>query len=479
MKTSTIVERYRKWIIQRGTESFPVTENEEGNLEIESKYGLGRVNFYDEDVIELRIDSIREDKTEFFLHFQLTDIKRAQDLYVEMEEAMRKLKDQHVVKILLTCTSGLTTSYYAELLNAAVQTLSLNYSFRAVSFNKIAEEGKGEDLILLAPQVHYARKKVQEMFRNTAVRNIPAQTFGKYDTGSLIELIKGELKEIDENKTPKAIRTQAFFETNKKILTIGYINGGEGIGTEIIYRYYKSGNIECSGEYRSNSVNIEDLIEIIDPMLEKYPEIETIGLSLPGSIEQGVVYLEDHPIHQMNVQKILKEKYHRDVFPFNDANMIVTGIYWLEDRYKSVVLYFLPIGSYRAGCGIVVNGHLIRGRQNVAGEVGYVEKIIQFSKDPELLIETEEGTTELVGKSLISLISSLGPEAIFIYSNKTKDVNQIRDEIKKYIPNEFIPDLVLVNDIREYMMTGTFLRCLWKLDDIKRKTFGLTHNPYQ
>ncbi len=226
-------------------------------------------------------------------------------------------------------------------------------------------------------------------------------------------------------------------------------------------------------------MNIEDLIEIIDPMLEKYPEIETIGLSLPGSIEQGVVYLEDHPIHQMNVQKILKEKYHRDVFPFNDANMIVTGIYWLEDRYKSVVLYFLPIGSYRAGCGIVVNGHLIRGRQNVAGEVGYVEKIIQFSKDPELLIETEEGTTELVGKSLISLISSLGPEAIFIYSNKTKDVNQIRDEIKKYIPNEFIPDLVLVNDIREYMMTGTFLRCLWKLDDIKRKTFGLTHNPYQ
>lgn len=479
MGTSTIVERYRKWIIQRGTESFPVTENEEGNLEIESKYGLGRVNFYDEDVIELRIDSIREEKTEFFLHFQLTDLKRAQDLYVEMEEAMRNLKDKHIVKILLTCTSGLTTSYYAELLNKAVETLSLNYSFRAVSFNKIAEEGKGEDLILLAPQVHYSRKKVQDMFHNIAVRNIPAQTFGKYDTGSLIELIKGELQEIESNQTPKAIRTQAFFETNKKILTIGYINGGEGVDGQIIYRYYKNGNIECSGECNAGKVNIDDLIDIIDPMLEKYPEIETIGLSLPGSIEHGIVYLEDHPIHQMNVGEVLKEKYHRDVFPFNDANMIVTGIYWLEDRYKSVVLYFLPNGSYRAGCGIVVNGHLIRGRQNVAGEVGYVEKIIQFSEDPELLIQTEKGTTELVAKSLISLISSLGPEAIFVYSNMTKNVEEIREEIKKYIPDEFIPDLVLINDIREYMMTGTFLRCIWKLDDIKRKTFGLTHNPYQ
>lgn len=64
--------------------------------------------------------------------------------------------------------------------------------------------------------MHYARKKVQEMFRNTAVRNIPAQTFGKYDTGALIELIKGELIEIEANTTPKAVRTQAFFETNKR-----------------------------------------------------------------------------------------------------------------------------------------------------------------------------------------------------------------------------------------------------------------------
>jgi hypothetical protein len=46
------------------------------------------------------------------------------------------------------------------------------------------------------------------------------------------------------------------------------------------------------------------------------------------------------------------------------------------------------------------------------------------------------------------------------------------------MPEEYIPDLVLVNDIREYMMTGTFLRSIWKLDDIKRQKFGLQHNPY-
>ena len=60
MENSVLIDRYRKWVIQRGTETFPVTENEEGNLEIESKFALGRVNFYEDDIVELRIDMIRD-----------------------------------------------------------------------------------------------------------------------------------------------------------------------------------------------------------------------------------------------------------------------------------------------------------------------------------------------------------------------------------------------------------------------------------
>ena len=47
MENTTLVDYYRKWIIQRGTEAFPITENESGNLEIASIYALGRVNFYE------------------------------------------------------------------------------------------------------------------------------------------------------------------------------------------------------------------------------------------------------------------------------------------------------------------------------------------------------------------------------------------------------------------------------------------------
>lgn len=479
MQVSVDVERYRKWILQRSTESFPVTENEDGNLEIESVYGLGRVNFYDGDIIELRVDTIKENKTEFFLHFQLNNIQKAKDLYIEMEEAMCNLKNNVVTKIVLSCSSALTTSYFAELLNNAAQSMNLKYSFSAVSIDRLEENAKDADMILLAPQVHYARKKIVEKFPNVLVRNIPSQTFGKYDTGELIDVIKGELLERDYSRTPKYERTQSFFQTQKKILTVGYVNGGDGKDSSVVYRYYKNGDIACSGEVKLEGVSVENLEDIIDPLIEKYPEIETIGLSLPGTIEDGVVFLPGHPIHLQNIIDILHEKYHRIILAFNDANMIVTGIYWLEDCYKSLVLYFLPSGEDAAGCGIVVNGHLLRGIQHVAGEVKYTQNVLNLSDTASTLLKSEDGTYELISKSLVTIVATLGPQAIFVHSQKTPDMDRMKELMSHYIDSGFLPDMYYLENVSEYMMTGTFLRCIWRMDDFKRMEFGLTHNPYQ
>lgn len=477
MESSVLVDRYRKWVIQRGTELIRITENDLGNIECETAYAMGYVNFYEGDIIELRIDSIREGKTEFFLHFQLNNLDRAKELYIEMEDALKAMKEDKKVKILLSCTSALTTSYFSELLNKAAETLNLKYEFRAVSFDRLEREGKDNDFILLAPQVHYARKKVQEMFKNVIVLNIPAQTFGKYDTGAIIEMLNGELAELEEKRTPKVVRTQHFFETTKKILTIGYINEGNETNGTVIYRYYKNGNIEESGESVNKRISFETLSEVIEPLLEKYPEIEVIGLGLPGSIENGQVYLPDHPIHNQNIEQLIKEKYHRDVFAFNDANMIVTGIYWLEDRYKSLILYYLPNKCSIAGCGIVVNGHLISGKQHVAGEVKYTQRCLNLSESAEELIKTEKGTEELIVKTVIPMICTVGPEAVFIYSPLTPNMDEIKKEMTDIIAEHYLPNLVPLNDVREYMMTGTFLRCIWRMDDIKRRATGMIHNP--
>lgn len=483
MEESKYIDMFRKWVIQRGTEAYPVTENDEGNLEIESTEGLGRVNFYENNTVELLINTIPGDDVAFFLHFQLeneSDFTRAKDLYYDLEKAMRDMKDNTVKKILLTCSSALTTSYFAEQLNVAAETLGYKYKFRAVSFDHIAESGAKEDAILLAPQVHYARQKVLDLFPNKIVINIPAQTFGSYDTGALITLVKGELDEKDRLETPKVKRTQAFFETNKKILTIGYSYDENNNATyKITSRYYKDGHIQSSDIFYKKNVNHEDMRAIIRECLNCYPEIEIVGIAIPGAIEGGVVTLsEEHPVHQVNIVEILQKEFQKPILLFNDANMIVTGIYWLEDRYKSLIFYYLPYHAAIAGVGVVVNGHMIRGKNHVVGEMKFMQGVLNLQHSPEELAETEEGNLDLISKSLIPMIIGVGPEAIFVYSYKLKDMNKLREEMKKHLDDEFIPDLLPLENVDEYMMTGTFLRCIWKDQDIQRRKFGLTHNPY-
>ena len=58
-------------------------------------------------------------------------------------------------------------------------------------------------------------------------------------------------------------------------------------------------------------------------------------------------------------------------------------------------------------------------------------------------------------------------------------MKKMKAYMQKYVAEKFLPDLYNIEDVSEYMMTGTFLRCIWKIDDIKRMQYGLTHNPYK
>lgn len=138
MEETKWIDMYRKWVLSRSSEEYPITENEKGNLEIKSNEGIGVVNFYDENIVELRINTIPDDEVAFFLHFQLLEednYNHAQDLFYDMETAMRNLKKNRTYHILLSCTSALTTSYFAEVLNEAAEKTGMKYKFRAVSFD--------------------------------------------------------------------------------------------------------------------------------------------------------------------------------------------------------------------------------------------------------------------------------------------------------------------------------------------------------
>jgi hypothetical protein len=92
-------------------------------------------------IVEMRLERSSDGEPVFFLHFALEDEGRASALLDEMGEALRELREHQVTRILLCCTSGITTTFFANRLNEAAGALSLGYEFSALPFESAVRKG--------------------------------------------------------------------------------------------------------------------------------------------------------------------------------------------------------------------------------------------------------------------------------------------------------------------------------------------------
>lgn len=472
MEENDLIKQYRRWILLQDRPECRISANEQGNIELEKKTAMGYVNFYEGAVVELRIDTIREGNTEFFLHFQLLNLDRGKELFHEMLDALDKIERDHQTKILLCCTSGLTTGFFAQKLNEASEAISSDMRFDAVDFGHLLEKGYGYDAVLLAPQVAYQREKVQKALKGALVINIPPAIFGSYDCGGLISLLNHELSLRRLEKTTKSERTARFFETRESILVIAILNETDRF--RYCYRWYDQGNLADAGELERDDLCVEGIHASVQNALKKGDHFKTIGVGIPGTVKDGKLYFPDRGYIGYDLEEEIRDRYQKNVFVFNDTNMVVTGIYWLEDHYRTIVFYYLPVDSITGGAGIVVNGHLVTGRNNIAGETSYLNGLIRFSGPMEELRKSGEGTQELISKTLLPMIISVGPDAIYVKCDDMTDGNQIRKKIGELIPDAYVPDVICLNDVTEFMMTGLFLRCIWKIQNQNRNRNGLS-----
>lgn len=124
------------------------------------------------------------------------------------------------------------------------------------------------------------------------------------------------------------------------------------------------------------------------------------------------------------------------------------------------MLLFQPI-SLGAGAGIIVDGKLISGAHNFAGEVLYLP--LSLSQDKSELNSTPEGALELVSKTILSSMCIVDPQAIILFSDLITDTGELKKEIEKFVPKAFVPEIVKIEDVLEYILLGQMVLCTqWK-----------------
>lgn len=77
---------------------------------------------------------------------------------------------------------------------------------------------------------------------------------------------------------------------------------------------------------------------------------------------------------------------------------------------------------------------------------------------------TPEGAIEWSTKYCLGITSMIAPEAIIIFNRLLSDVNELKDEMVKYMPRDYIPDIIKIESLREYMLLGCIFLGIKEMD---------------
>ncbi len=440
MTDREMYEIYRKWILEQTDPAYRIEEKSEDEIDFATDCAVGHVQFYhlEYEICALTIESEKADEPLFFLHFEIKDLEHAKELFTQMIASLKKAGEDTKVKVLLSCTSGFTTSFFAEKLNGAVQTLGLDYDFSAVPYTNLFEAAMDKDVIMLAPQIGYLLKKAQEVLKDKIIIQIPADVFATYNVTRTVDLIKEELDR--KEKTEEVIEDIHDPEWDSSIAIVAIIRRNRKF--EI---HYRGADLEAPierGVVVKDELDLRDLEDVLDVLFIKHPQIKGVAIVAPGVVFDGRLTLPTVRIFDVDVVGEFTKKYGRTFVLCNDANASAVGYYANHRDCGNLLAYYHPLGNVVGGAGLVINGMPVFGKKDFAGECANYLKTLNFSEDRYDLSRTPEGIVELITKLVLPMICTIGPDTLAVYCDLLTDPEELKESLKKYIPERHLPEIV-------------------------------------
>ena len=465
---SELSKAYHDWILTQELEGCTISEGTDDNLIIESDLVKGWVNFYDiegMEIAELRLERVLDGEPAFFLHFELEDLERAQELFNEMAAALYDMTHREVRHVLLCCTVGMTTTYFANKLNETAQSLGVDYDFTALPIEEAKKNGDKYAAVLLAPQVGHRRKEVAAMLPDTLVIEIPGKIFGAYDANAALRLVVDALSGSRISSDPRRLEISRDYDKTKRVLALSYIRREDE--PTLSYRILDHGEIAASGMLIRRMVDtttLKDLAATLRVQGWKMDEFDAIGMAVPGVVHDGVVVSQrDGQETTYELRTALEEMWETTAFVDYNATAAAVGCYVTQDEFENVAFHAQAIGVPDGEEGYVVEGKPLVGRNGRSGHLGPLAHSFVLGMDLEDAAWRVTGTKELVCRYLCGLACTIAPEVIYVWCDLLPDMDELHDEMAKALPVSAIPKLVGVSDYDERVLVGELALCLGHL----------------
>ncbi|NHC43204.1 ROK family protein [Bacillus sp. MM2020_1] len=197
-----------------------------------------------------------------------------------------------------------------------------------------------------------------------------------------------------------------------------------------------AGSIITKRQKRTPITNLSDFKEVIFSIIEdqELKELNGIAFSCPGTIDvnKGTIY---HGgllpfLHEVQLAKIIKERYGIDVTIENDAKCAALAELWLGSVKEARDSVVLVLGS-AVGGGIIIDGKLHRGFHLSAGEVSYIMNEVNSQTREGEFVGTVCSAVQMVARiaEVKKLKEPANGEVVFEFINgHDKEANAIFDE---------------------------------------------------
>ncbi|AJQ28387.1 ROK family protein [Pelosinus fermentans] len=271
-------------------------------------------------------------------------------------------------------------------------------------------------------------------------------------------LERGEVIEADLEQPNGGRPARRFmYNANYSYIACIYVSNEGGIYKVIHAITNLTGEIIEENLVEVEVINYEVIDNLIEKLICNYENIKAIGIGVPGIIHRGVIGPGDiKELVDIPLASRLKAKYNLEITVENDMNLISYGFYKRQnyDEDKTIAVVIFPQDNC-SGAGIIVDGHIIRGNTNFAGEVSYLP--FDHSREEQIMqINHVDIVFPLIVKTIASIIAVINPETIVVTGGliRADMMDDISNACEALIPHEHMPQIIIQENMQSDYIHG-------------------------
>ncbi len=213
------------------------------------------------------------------------------------------------------------------------------------------------------------------------------------------------------------------------------------------------------------SIDIKTLEEIIRPLVVSFPSIQAIGFGHPGIDENGRIILSDYQgLVGTSLTGHFSTLFRLPVIVENDVNAAAIGFTCrcrLPDDSILAYLYFPD--RHLPGAGIFVNGKLLRGKSNFAGEIGTIPLDVKWN---ETLYSSADSFNEAAARLIVTICGVLNPDRIILNGDFLSEAHiaAITQRCAARLPQNILPAVQLSESFAADYQSGLIVQTLSQLE---------------